>query len=205
MNAVAVKRYALRILRNRLTRAICMNLADKTCSMIPEAQCAMSSAQKPAAIAGVSDVGGIYTANLSALGGVELPVIARIPDLDAPRQPHRHRQHSHSRAVAKPASISGRLLSAGLSLNILLGLGLLLLIGAIVGGIQSKSNDTRQARQADANIPASDLAPAWIPLAGQHKSSSQVSPDAPSRVHKDCRLYWHPGKGTRSPASRTPQ
>ncbi len=167
-------------------KAIGMNLIDKTCSRIPEATGAMSSAQKPADVAAVGNIGGVYTGNLCDPGGVELPVIARIPDLDAPRQPHKHKRSSHSRTV-KPASIAGRFLSAGLSLNILVGLGLVLLLGAIApyaynkiaDGIQLKSDNTSQAWQTDQPAPVADHAPSWIPLAGQPKSSSQLSPNAP--------------------------
>ncbi len=153
-----------------------MNLTDKTYPRIPEAAVAISAGQKTA------DIPGIYTGNLNDPGAVELPVIARIPNLDAPQQPSQHRRSSRSRTV-KPASTRGRLLSAGLSLNVLLGLGLVLLLGAIApyayvkiaDGIQSESDNAMgQAWQATPPASTADLAPAWKPLAAQQNSSTQL-------------------------------
>ena len=149
-----------------------MNSTDNICSSIPEIQCAVSSGQVPA------DRSGISAVDWGAPDGVELPVIARIPDLDAPRPIRKHRHSSHSRPV-QPVSVSGRLLSAGLSLNILVGLGLLLVVGAIFGGVQWKSGNVQQARQADQSASSSDTAPAWMPLAGQPKASPQLPPQSP--------------------------
>ena len=156
-----------------------MNLTDQTYANIPEAVGAMSSGQKSA------DIAGIYTGGLSDPGPVELSVIARIPDLDAPSRPPRHRRSSRSRSV-KPASAPGRLLGAGLSLNLLIGLGLVLLLGAIASNVYIKIADNTQSNsdnsigrawQPPPPAPTADLAPAWKPSAAQPNSSSQFWPN----------------------------
>lgn len=153
-----------------------MNLTDQTYAKIPETVGAISTGQKPA------DMAGIYTGGLSDPGMVELSVIARIPDLDAPSQPSKHRRASRSRSV-KPASMPGRLLGAGLSLNLLIGLGLVLLLGAIASSVYPKMADNSQSNSSDSigrawepplPAPTADLAPAWKPSATQPKSSSQL-------------------------------
>ncbi|MGA2799482.1 MAG: hypothetical protein ABSE63_18010 [Thermoguttaceae bacterium] len=156
-----------------------MNLTDQTYANIPEAVDAISSGQKPA------DIAGIYTGGLSDPGVVELSVIARIPDLDAPSQPPKHRRSSGSRTV-KTSSTPGRLLGAGLSLNLLIGLGLVLLLGAVAPYVYIKiadntpsnsGNSIGQAWQPSPPAPTADLAPAWKPAAAQPKSPSQLWPD----------------------------
>jgi hypothetical protein len=153
-----------------------MMLTDQTISKIPETGGAMTSGQKTA------DIAGANIGSLNDAGAVELSVIARIPDLDAPTPPPKRKHSSRSRS-AKPASTTGRLLSAGLSLNLLIGLGLVLLLGAIAPYIYNRSvdNDSSSSAQASGQAwqqpvpaPTADLAPAWKPLAEQPKTSSQL-------------------------------
>ena len=163
----------------RLNKALGMNLTDQTYANIPETVDTISPVQKPA------DIAGIYTGSLSDPGPIELSVIARIPDLDAPSQPPKHRRSSRSRSV-KPASTPGRLLGAGLSLNLLIGLGLVLLLGAIVSSVYPKiannthsnsGNSIGRAWQPPPPAPTADLAPAWKPSTAQAKSASQSWPN----------------------------
>ena len=167
-----------------------MNFTDQTYSKIPEAVGAISSGQKPA------DIAGIYTGSISDPGPVELSVIARIPDLDAPAQPPRRKRSSRSRSV-KPASTPVRLLNAGLSLNLLIGLGLILLLGAIAPYVYKIADNTPtnsgnamgQAGQPPLPAPTADLAPAWKPLAAQPKAASQLwSNIAESKVKESAPL-----------------
>jgi hypothetical protein len=74
-------------------------------------------------------------------------------------------------------------LGAGLSLNLLIGLGLVLLIGAIASSMYSKIADNTQSNsgssigqawQPPPPAPTADLAPAWKPLAAQPKPSSEM-------------------------------
>ncbi|MGD0516385.1 MAG: hypothetical protein ABSA26_02525 [Thermoguttaceae bacterium] len=162
-----------------------MNLTDQTNPKIPEPRDAISAGQKTPVIA------GIYTGSLSEPDALELAVIARIPDLDAPAPPPKHKRHSRSRTV-KQSSHPGRLLSAGLSLNLLVGLGLVLLVGAIAShvyvkiadNIQSKADNAMdQAWQSPPPASTADLAPAWKPSAAQGPSASQSWPNiAESKV-----------------------
>jgi hypothetical protein len=163
----------------RLNKALGMNLTDQTYAKIPEVMGAISSGQKPA------DIAGIYTGDLSAPGPVELSVIARIPDLDAPSPPPKHKRSSRSKSV-KPASTPGRLLGAGLSLNLLIGLGLALLLGAVASSVYNQIADNTQSNSGNSigrawqpppPAPTADLAPAWKPLVAQAKSSSQLGPN----------------------------
>ena len=168
--------------RGSLNKALGMNLTEQTYANIPEAVDTISSGQNPA------DIAGIYTGGMSGPGPVELAVIARIPDLDAPSQPPKHRRSSRSRTV-KSATTPGRLLGAGLSLNILIGLGLVLVLGAIAPYVynvcikiadntqSNPGNSIGQAWQSPPPAPNADLAPAWQPLAAQPKPASQLWPN----------------------------
>jgi len=154
-----------------------MKATDQTYAKIPEAGDTISSQQtKP-------DVAGGYAGNLSDPGAVELPVIARIPDLDAPTSPRKHRRSSKSKTT-KPAFTSGRLLNAGLSLKLLAGLGLFLLLGAIIPYVVIQIADNspsktdiaqEQVWQPSPPTPTADLAPAWKPIS-QPQSSSELWP-----------------------------
>ncbi|MGD0653653.1 MAG: hypothetical protein ABSA16_04860 [Thermoguttaceae bacterium] len=162
-----------------------MNLTDQTNTKIPEPGDTISAGQKTPYIA------GIHTDSLSEPGPLELAVIARIPDLDAPAPPPKHKRHLRSRTV-KQASHPGRLLSAGLSLNLLVGLGLVLLVGAIAPYIYTKIADNTQSKSDNAMdqawqppppAPTADLAPAWKPSAAQGPSASLSWPNiAESKV-----------------------
>jgi hypothetical protein len=168
-----------------------MNLTDQTNSKIPEPRYTISSGQK------TPDIAGIYTGSLSEPGALELAVIARIPDLDAPAPPPKHKRPSRSRTV-KQASHPGRLLSAGLSLNLLVGLGLVLLVGALAPYVYIKIADNTpskadnamdQAWQPPPPAPTADLAPAWKPSAAQSPSASQSWPNiAESQVQASPQL-----------------
>jgi hypothetical protein len=156
-----------------------MNLTEQTYANIPQAVDAISSGQKPA------DIAGLYTGAMSDPGPVELSVIARIPDLDAPSQPPKHRRSSRPKSV-KPVSTTGRLLGAGLSLNLLIGLGLVLVLGAIASSVYPKIADYAQSNSGNAMgktwqppppAPTADIAPAWQPLAAQPKPASQLWPN----------------------------
>ncbi len=146
-----------------------MNFTEQTYTMIPEIEGTMLSEQATV------DVAGIHAGSLIDPGEAGLPVIARIPDLDAPAAPHRRRHSSRSRR-AKPGSASRRLLSANLSMSILIGLGLILMLAAIgpyiVVGIAdkflSRTGETSEgAWQSAPPAPTADLAPAWKPPIAQ--------------------------------------
>jgi hypothetical protein len=119
-------------------------------------------------------------------GAMEVCVIARIPDLDAPSQPMPNRRRSsRSRAVKQP-STTGRLLSAGLSLNLLIGLGLVIFLGAVASSVYTRFTDNTHSNSANATgrawqqpppAPTAALAPAWKPLSEQPRSSSQSWPN----------------------------
>jgi hypothetical protein len=77
-------------------------------------------------------------------------------------------------------------LNAGLSLNILIGLGLVLLLGAIGPYVYNKIADSTQSNsdnsigrawQPPPPAPTADIVPAWKPLAAQPMSASQLGPN----------------------------
>lgn len=148
-----------------------MNLTDKNSSKISEAGVAISHEQTRPDIADAN-------AGMSESGMVELQVIARIPDLDTPSSPQKHKHSSRSRTT-KSGSSSGRVLSAGLSLKLLVGLGLVLLLGAIAPYVVVNFKENTQSRTGDAMeqawqppppAPTADLAPAWKPPALEPKA-----------------------------------
>jgi hypothetical protein len=155
-----------------------MNLTDQTYSKTPEAPGTTSSQQT------MPDMAGVCSVSLDDPGTVELTVIARIPDLDAPSSPTKHRHSSRSRST-KIASHPGRLLSARLSLGVLTAVGLLLLLGAvgpyvvrIADNVSSKSDSApEQAWQSTPPAPTADLAPVWKQPTVQSPPSPQLSPN----------------------------
>jgi hypothetical protein len=103
----------------------------------------------------------------------DLPVIARIPDLDSSGSQRRRRksQSSSSQTTNAPV-VFGRFLNAGLSMKLLVGLGLFLMLGAVGPYIfiryqpSAESNvdqASEQTWQSSESVPTADLTPVWEP------------------------------------------
>jgi hypothetical protein len=142
-----------------------MNSSVQTRSRMPESLDAMPSTRR------IPDVSDVESCGMGSQNSLELAVIARFPDVDAqaPRPKHTHRHRSRPEKIIKPP-VTGRMINANLSLNILLGLGVVLLLGAIAPyifdkftGNSSSKNNTDLAWQLHAPAPTADLAPAWKP------------------------------------------
>jgi hypothetical protein len=192
-----------------------MKITDQTRSVIPEIESTASFEQTKL------DVAHIAISDLSGPDGIEMPVIARIPDLDAPSTPHKHKHiHSSRTKTATPTSPSSRILSSALSLKLLIGIGLVVVIGAVAShvaiqinnNLQSKVGDVaKQAWQTPAPAPTADLAPIWRSPASQQQVSSDVSssiaetiaPASPMLLTSSNATTAKKGKTTNKPAVKT--
>lgn len=170
-----------------------MNLTDQAQAKLPEFRDFITSEQNMPDIDGINNTG-----SMGESGAAELTVIARIPDLDAPAPPPKHKHRVRSKTV-KQAPAPNRLLNAGLSLNLLVGLGLVLLAGSVVPFIynkiaddtQSKADKTMdQAWQSPPPAPTADLAQAGKPSVAQSPSASQPPSNiAESKVPPPAELF----------------
>ncbi|HEY4761309.1 MAG TPA: hypothetical protein VIH42_12070 [Thermoguttaceae bacterium] len=117
---------------------------------------------------------------LSDTYNAQLPVMARIPDIYALGSSKESKFSSKS-FTKKTQNSRGRLISAGLSLRLLMGLGLSLLLVAITPYLFIKFTDKNLAKigspdhswQSSPPAPSADLAPAWQPETAQENSSAK--------------------------------
>jgi hypothetical protein len=156
-------------------RHLGMNQTDQTSLKIPEPML-RTWFDQTTPIAGTTSSGDhLNSCNF------QIPVLARIPDLNAP-VPQQASKESSKPSVS--TCLSSRLLSAGLSFRILMGLGSFLVVIAIApnliikitNGIQTNSEASQKAWEPQPPAPTADLAPAWKPQNPQTESTSSSLP-----------------------------
>lgn len=156
-------------------RRLGMNQTDQIYLKTPETRGKMLPEQT-----GSSAGAAVRDCGFNDSSGVQSPVMARIPDLDAPTASLTHKSPSKLPAT-RAAGASGRLLSAGLSLKLLVGLGVVLFLIAMATQLMDKTrgktgDDSYQAWQAPPPDPTADLAPAWRPETKQAQPSATTAP-----------------------------
>jgi hypothetical protein len=131
--------------------------------------------------------------------GIEPPVIARIPDLDVPSSPRKHRHSSRSKTRTRD-NPSGRMFDAGWSMKVLVGLGLCLMVASVATYVPIKMSNTQsntdnipdQAWQPPPPAPSADLTPSYNSSLAQAEPSLDKLANTANAIEVEAKADFSP-------------